>query len=95
MKSQSTVVRDLTEPAWREREADHVAKFVAAIPLVGTEGAQFKPSFGDVVAENKRLRDALAQQADMVEKCMVAMNENADKGMEAEAKLRAALGGPK
>jgi hypothetical protein len=51
-----------------------------------------------VDAENKALRIQLAQQADMVEKCMVAMNANADAGerdtMTNIAALQAALAEP-
>lgn len=32
MKTQSTLVRDLTDPGWREREAAHAAKFLEAFP---------------------------------------------------------------
>lgn len=38
-------------------------------------------------AEITELRARVAQQAAMVEKCMVAMNENADRGMAAEARV--------
>lgn len=54
---------------------------------------------GDPVAEvaslladieaNAGLRAKVAQQAALVEKCMAAMNENADRGEKAEAKLAA------
>jgi len=37
--------------------------------------------------EIAELRARAAQQAAMVEKCMVAMNENADRGMAAEARV--------
>ena len=49
---------------------------------------------GAMQDEIDELRARLAQQAAMVEKCMVAMNENADRGMKAEQErdeLRAAL----
>ncbi len=49
---------------------------------------------GAMQDEIDELRARLAQQAEMVEKCMVAMNENADRGMKAEQErdeLRAAL----
>lgn len=49
---------------------------------------------GCMLKEIAELRARLAQQAEMVEKCMVAMNENADRGMKAEKErdeLRAAL----
>ena len=39
---------------------------------------------GAMQDEIDELRARLAQQAEMVEKCMVAMNENADRGMKAE-----------
>ena len=50
---------------------------------------------GAMQDEIDELRARLAQQAEMVEKCMVAMNENADRGMKAEQErdelFRAAL----
>lgn len=32
-KPQASVWRDLIEPGWREREAERVAKFLAAVPV--------------------------------------------------------------
>ena len=59
---------------------------------------------GDPVAEvaslladieaNAGLRAKVAQQAALVEKCMAAMNENADRGEKAEARLAALEGQP-
>ena len=48
---------------------------------------ELRCAVADLQAENKALQDMLAQQAAMVEKCMVAMNENADRGERAEAEL--------
>lgn len=44
---------------------------------------------GILKAELAGLRAKVAQQAALVEKCMAAMNENADRGEKAEAKLAA------
>lgn len=32
-KQQASVWRDLIEPGWREREAERIAKFLAAVPM--------------------------------------------------------------
>ena len=32
-KQQATVWRDIYEPGWREREAEHAAKFLTAVPV--------------------------------------------------------------
>jgi hypothetical protein len=71
----SDLVRDIYEPGWRAREKAHWGKLLEAVPTC-------KP---DLHAERDALRAELSRQVDLVEKCMVAMNENADRGQKAEA----------
>jgi len=51
--NQSDLVRDLTDPGWREREKEREQKFLAAIPLRTCEGVRVRvtdaPFEGDFV----------------------------------------------
>lgn len=55
----SNWLRDVLDPEWREREAAHAKKFLDAIPLAVTEGAQFKPSAGELVMKIAELEERL------------------------------------
>lgn len=45
MKTQSETVRDLTEPDWRAREAEHLRKFESAFTRKGS----YRPSAAEVL----------------------------------------------
>lgn len=55
----SDLVRDVFDSEWRGREAAHTKKFLDAIPLVVTEGAQFKLSAGELVRKIAELEEQL------------------------------------
>lgn len=52
-----------------------------------SENQDDNDQYDEMRTEIARLRAELANQTELVEKCMVAMNENADKGEKAEAEL--------
>ncbi len=61
--------------------------------MIKTWKERIRPEYHDIKSmvaqymqdEIDELRERLVQQVDMVEKCMTAMNENADRGEKAEA----------
>ena len=65
------------------------------------DAKEWQKQYSQVCIERDDVRAALTQQTELVEKCMVAMNENADLGQKAErerdqlaAKLAALEGQP-